>query len=197
MLLDAATRAAIIEGRVDLVFRRWARPTVRTGGSLRTAGVVLDIVDVRAIDEREITDADAVRAGFPDAAAVVQALSTRPGTAYRIEVRPAGPDPRIELRGQDRLSAEELEQVLARLARLDRSSSIGPWTEATLATIERQPATRAADLAAQLGRERDPFKVDVRKLKQLGLTISLETGYELSPRGRVILAALRGASIDG
>ena len=31
------------------------------------------------------------------------------------------------------------------------------------------------------------FKRDVRKLKELGLTRSLEVGYELSPRGRAYL----------
>jgi hypothetical protein len=34
-----------------------------------------------------------------------------------------------------------------------------------------------------------PFKIDVRKLKNLGLTESLDIGYRLSPRGRAYLAA--------
>ena len=38
------------------------------------------------------------------------------------------------------------------------------------------------------GRETLPFKIDVRKLKNLGLTISLPIGYELSPRGEAYLA---------
>jgi hypothetical protein len=46
---------------------------------------------------------------------------------------------------------------------------------------------RAPDLAAVLGRETLPFKRDVRRLKELGLTISLPVGYELSPRGRAYL----------
>ena len=47
---------------------------------------------------------------------------------------------------------------------------------------------RPADLAAALGRERLPFEADVRKLKALGLTESLEVGYRRSPRGRAFLA---------
>ena len=47
---------------------------------------------------------------------------------------------------------------------------------------------RAADLAESFGRETQPFKTDVRKLKNLGLTISLEVGYRLSPRGAAYLA---------
>ena len=39
----------------------------------------------------------------------------------------------------------------------------------------------APDFAARFGREVQPFKRDVRKLKELGLTISLLVGYELSP----------------
>ena len=56
--------------------------------------------------------------------------------------------------------------------------------------ISDQPEIRAADLAAGLGRERVPFKRDVRKLKELGLTESLESGYRLSPRGRALLGRL-------
>ena len=60
--------------------------------------------------------------------------------------------------------------------------------------IAAQPATRAADLAAGFGRETLPFKNDVRKLKNLGLTESLEVGYQLSPRGR---AFIEGTGIEG
>jgi hypothetical protein len=45
-----------------------------------------------------------------------------------------------------------------------------------------------SDLAASLGRERAPFKLDVRMLKALGLTLSLEVGYRISPRGKAYLA---------
>jgi hypothetical protein len=47
---------------------------------------------------------------------------------------------------------------------------------------------RAGDLADDLGRERLDVKLDVRKLKALGLTISLGVGYRLSPRGEAYLA---------
>ena len=75
-------------------------------------------------------------------------------------------------------------------ARFDDLSHHGPWTADTLRLIQSKPATRAADLAASVGRETAPFKLDVRKLKNLGLTYSLETGYELSPRGIAYLDAL-------
>ncbi|HET9558634.1 MAG TPA: hypothetical protein VFS70_15950, partial [Actinomycetota bacterium] len=82
------------------------------------------------------------------------------------------------------------DELVARLARLDRASSHGPWTRATLELIASHPERRAGDLAAMVGREIQPFKTDVRKLKALGLTESLEVGYRLSPRGQALLAQL-------
>jgi Mn-dependent DtxR family transcriptional regulator len=96
----------------------------------------------------------------------------------------------VALREEADVSGDELAHIRARLARLDRASSHGPWTEVVLRLIAAQPAVRAADLAASLGRETQPFKTDVRKLKQLGLTESLDVGYRLSPRGRTVLARL-------
>jgi hypothetical protein len=49
---------------------------------------------------------------------------------------------------------------------------------------------RAEDLARSVGREKMPFKLDVRKLKEMGLTESLLTGYRLSPRGEAVLRHL-------
>ena len=103
----------------------------------------------------------------------------------------AGADPRIALREDAALSEDDVRAIDVRLERLDRASSHGPWTMATLDIIRRRPRTRAPDLAAELGRERDPFKIDVRKLKNLGLTQSFEVGYALSPRGEAYLARTR------
>jgi len=89
--------------------------------------------------------------------------------------------------GAKAFTPEERADLRARLARLDARAPDGPWTRATLAIIDEHPGTRAAELAASLGRERLPFKADVRKLKALGLTESLERGYRISPRGRAFL----------
>ncbi|MHB1137901.1 MAG: hypothetical protein ACYC2O_03025, partial [Microthrixaceae bacterium] len=60
--------------------------------------------------------------------------------------------------------------------------------------IDAHPRLRAADLALLMAdpQETQAFKTDVRKLKALGLTESLEVGYRLSPRGEVLLNHLRG-----
>ena len=56
----------------------------------------------------------------------------------------------------------------------------GPWTASTLRLVADNPEVRAADLAESVGRDRDSFKTDVRKLKNLGLTESLLVGYRIS-----------------
>ena len=101
------------------------------------------------------------------------------------------PDPRAELAADAALSADDRAEIDRRLDRLDRASSHGPWTRDTLRLIERMPAIRAGDLADEVGRERLAFKTDVRKLKNLGLTVSLGVGYELSPRGQAYLDRTR------
>jgi hypothetical protein len=118
----------------------------------------------------------------------VAAFPPQPGrTLYRVAFALAGPDPRIALRAAADLDEAARDEIAARLERLDAHSPIGPWTKQTLAAIAANPETRAGDLAADLGQERLPFKANVRKLKALGLTESLEVGYRLSPRGRAYL----------
>jgi hypothetical protein len=188
MLFRQDVLRRIAEGDVTLAFRRWRRPTVKAGGTLRTRVGVLSIDSVEKVEEDQVTDADARRAGAEDREALLAGLRPE-GTLYRVEFRLAGPDPRIALRERSDISPEERAEIDARLARLDAASRHGPWTAAVLELIAERPATRAPDLAASLGRETAPFKADVRKLKELGLTESLLVGYRLSPRGRAYLSA--------
>jgi hypothetical protein len=88
------------------------------------------------------------------------------------------------------VSADDIADLRKRLRRLDAASSIGPWTHSTLVAIRRNPGLRAGDLCRVVGHERLPLKANVRKLKRPGLTISLETGYRLSPRGEAYLTAV-------
>ncbi len=195
MLLKRETLEGIAEGRITLAFRRWKRPTVRAGGELRTAIGVLAIEAVDSIEEADITADDARLAGYTTRDALIADLNRRSeGDCYRVALHRAGDDPRAALREQDDLDDDAVEAITARLARFDRSSRHGPWTDAVLRLIGDSPGVRAPDLAASLGRETQPFKRDVRKLKELGLTESLEVGYRLSPRGRAWLATLERGS---
>lgn len=146
-------------------------------------------VDVVSVDE--ITEDEARLAGSRSRADLVEDISawSSKGPVHRVRLRFAGPDPRVELRNRAELTAEELASLEARLARMDKSSTEGPWTRTVLELIACAPGDRAAHLAAAQGRETLPFKRDVRKLKELGLTESLEVGYRLSPRGAAYLAA--------
>lgn len=190
MLLKRAVLDRIAAGEIRLVFRRWRRPTVKSGGTLRTAAGMLDIVSVTPVSRRSITVADAARAGFPSRAALLRELDQRDdGDLYRIEVRPGGDDPLEARRADADLGADDVAAMDAALARLDAASPRGPWTRAVLELIEARPFVRAPDLAAAMGRDTPSFKNDVRKLKRHGLTISHSPGYELSPRGRAYLAA--------
>ena len=192
MLLRMAVLERIVSGEISLVFRRWRKPTVRSGGSLRTALGVLRILDVASVTEADISEADAARAGVSSRAALLEGLGEREAQVYRIAVEYAGTDPRVALRQQDDLSAAEIEQIIGKLQRLDARSRAGPWTARVLAAIEEHPGVVSGTLAERLGCERDWLKPQVRKLKNLGLTISLQIGYELSPRGGVVLNRLRG-----
>jgi hypothetical protein len=83
-----------------------------------------------------------------------------------------------------------LHELTETLRRIDARAVGGPWTTRTLTLISRYPGRRAADFALELGQEVPVFKANVRKLKALGLTESLEVGYRLSPRGHVLLDTL-------
>ncbi|WP_243867007.1 hypothetical protein [Actinophytocola oryzae] len=142
--------------------------------------------EVTEVSPSRIRLADARAAGYASTAEAVADLRGTPGDpVFLLRLHPAdGEDPRTELANSAALSSSDVEEITRRLERLDRD---GPWTNETLAVIEKRPAVRAGDLAAELGRETAPFKLDVRKLKNLGLTLSLVVGYRLSPRGEAYL----------
>jgi len=191
MLIKRQHLEAIVRGEVDLAFRRWKRPTVRRGGRLRTAMGVLAIDALDEVAESSISAAEASRAGFESRAALIAGLGDPDrGRLYRIALHWAGEDPRPRLRESRDNSAAEAEHLRSQLARWDAASRKGPWTRIVLELIADRPATRVAELAAAAGFETKWFKTQVRKLKELGLTVSLERGYRLSPRGRRLLRLL-------
>ena len=175
----------IASGEVDVFFRRWKRPTVKTGGTLRTARGLLEIVSVDIVDLSRISKAEADRAGM-SLEEIHDWLAGRDGDVYRIEVGGFSPDPRVALRENDSLTDGDVTELVAKLDRLDAKSPTGPWTREVLGSIADQPHVRAEDLADEIGMEKKPFKDSVRKLKELGLTISHSPGYELSPRGKAL-----------
>ena len=144
MLLTQATLEAIAAGTVTMAFRRWRRPTVRTGGTLLTAIGLLSIDDVSRVALDDLTESDARASGHTDLDALRSKLSKRTaGTLYRIALHRAGPDPRIALRAAVPSSAD-LESLRSRMVRWDASSSSGPWTQPVLRLLGKHPGVRAA-----------------------------------------------------
>ena len=187
MLISPATAAGIADGSVTLAFRRWDRPRMRPGSTQRTSAGVVLVETVDEIDPEALTEDDARPAGVATLAELRRLIDRRNGAhVYRMQVSPAGDDPRVALRERSDLPDEERRELDERLDRWDAARG-EPWTREVLRLIAARPGVRAPDLAASLGRETLPFKRDVRKLKELGLTISLAVGYEISHRGRAYL----------
>ncbi|HVY51465.1 MAG TPA: hypothetical protein VHA07_07860 [Devosia sp.] len=92
MLIRRDVLEAIRSGEITLQFRRWSRPTVRAGGTLRTKIGLLGIGRMDEMDPEDVTEADARRAGFRDLADFRHWLSTmKQGPLFhRIEVRYIG-----------------------------------------------------------------------------------------------------------
>lgn len=191
MLIQKRFWEPIASGHVTLAFRRWKRPQVIAGRVYRTAAGRLEVSAVTVVDQGEITTYDAKQAGFDSVEALVAEFRNElTDPIYRIEFRHLDePDPRTELANEADLDADAIAEIDRRLERLDSASSHGPWTLDTLELIAAYPERRAPDLAEMVGRETKPFKLDVRKLKNLGLTLSFRIGYRLSPRGEAYLAS--------
>ena len=191
MLLTTQHLEGIASGKIKLAFRKWKKPTVKTGGRLRTPIGVLAIHAVDQISESEISNRDAKLAGFESRADLLQDLKLRDGLLYRIRLTLVGPDERIALRTRREISNDEWHGLRQKLEQLDARSVHGSWVANFLSVVSINPGIVAATLASSLGLERKWFKDHMRKLKELGLTESLEIGYRISPRGETVLERLK------
>lgn len=196
VLFERRLQAGLVDGSIGLVFRRWRRSQVVAGRRYRSPIGMVEIDSVSVVSE-EIPSEDAVAAGYGSVAELLADLKESAETRlFRIELRLSqDADPRSVLAAEAELSGAEVHDLQRRLARLDAATG-RPWTLATLEAIEAAPGRRAGDLFESLGwTELQDFKLHVRRLKALGLTLSLRIGYRLSPRGEAYLRAVRrGAS---
>lgn len=177
-----------------MVLRRWDAPRAKPGGTQRTQ---VGTIRVDRVTEHpgsyRVSAAQARAAGYPDAKTAQAELDRRPAAhTYVIDVSYLAPDERPDLAATETLTDYDVAQIAARLDRWDAATE--PWTRAYLELIAANEARRAPDLAATLGIDVPRFKRRVRQLKSLGLTVSLDVGYRLSPRGRAFLRADRSAA---
>jgi hypothetical protein len=191
MLFQRRFHERIRSGEITCTVRIWQWPHVKIGGRYVLGGgtIVVDKIQETRLDD--ITPALAQRCGF---SSLVDLLKTaKHGSGERVFVIDFHYNGNVRARAKPEtaaVSAEELAQLVQWLEAMDRRSRVGAWTLATLRAIESRPGVLAATLARSLGRQRDEFKRDVRKLKHLGLTFSLEIGYRLTPKGEALLASL-------
>jgi hypothetical protein len=194
ILFQKRFHAGIVGGSVTLTFRAWPSARVKPGGRYRCHPI--GVLEVEAIDKvraSEITEGDALAAGFADRnellgylSEVAKDLDRR--DLFRIRFHHGGDGDRTSAALDTALDDAGRQALAAKLAAMDKRSTHGPWTKKTLALIAKHPRTAASKLAAKLGRDKLEFKADVVKLKKLGLTQSFEVGYEISPRGAAFLA---------
>ncbi|BBY84087.1 hypothetical protein H7I53_18795 [Mycolicibacterium pulveris] len=191
MLLTRDTAEAIANGTITVVLRRWDAPRVKPGRTQRTLAGTIRVDDVIEYPgDYRVTAAQARAAGYPDAEAAQKDLDRRSAKhTYVIAVSYLGPDERPDLAADDQLSDADVAAITARLDRWDAATH--PWTRQYLKMIAANEAVRAPDLAARVGLDVPRFKRRVRQLKGLGLTISLDVGYRLSPRGHAYLRLVR------
>jgi hypothetical protein len=187
VLLNRDTAVGIANGSITLVLRRWDAPRAKVGGTQRTVAGTIRVDDITEHPGGyRVTAAQARAAGYPDAKTAQKELDRRPARhTYVIAVSYLAPDERPELASDDRLTDADVSAISARLDRWDAATE--PWTRQYLTMIGDNEAVRAPDLAARVGLDVPRFKRRVRQLKGLGLTISLDVGYRLSPRGRAYL----------
>src|SRR5262249_11530819 len=117
------------------------------------------MVEVESVDVVEPSSVDAAQAreaGYASVGELLAALRGDPALAVsRIRLRRIdGPDPRDELARAVSLTEADVAAITARLARMDRSSSRGPWTGAVLALIADRPGIVSTALAEAMGSDR-------------------------------------------
>ena len=95
MLIKREVLEAIKAGDITLQFRRWTRPSVKAGGTLKTKIGLLGIGAITEMSPDDVTLADARKAGFKDVADFRHWLGTmKQGPLFhRIEVRYLGEPP--------------------------------------------------------------------------------------------------------
>ncbi|MGE0056994.1 MAG: hypothetical protein AB7P33_07000 [Dehalococcoidia bacterium] len=193
VLFRSEQQRRVEAGEIGVTYRAWQSPRVRMGERYRVGAGSILVDACEPVAAASISNEDARAAGYVSREALIKAAAYRrpeglayPEVLYRVAFR-YGAVPAREGPDTETLSDEDAAALTAKLNAMDARSSHGPWTWDTLREIGANPGLVSTFLAENLNRERFELKADIRKLKALGLTISLLSGYELSPRGQALL----------
>lgn len=192
MLFKEKHLNGIKSGKITLAFRKWQKASVKEGSLLLTSAGLIKIGKIESINENDISDSDALNAGFSDKEEIIKSFPPNSaGTIFKISVAYHSEDPRIKSREKEHLTEKEFSDLKKKLKQLDNYSKQGLWTSKILFAVKDNPNLRAAGIAKLTGFEKEWLKVNIRKLKNLGLTISHTVGYELSPFGKIFIQRLK------
>lgn len=192
MLFKKKFLTLIENGKICTAFRKWSRPSVRESGTLLTPVGQLRIQSIDKIEYSQITEGEIFQAGYQNRQELDKELAFKDkGDIYKIHFELERADPRIKLRANTDILNDEMNEIISKLKRYDTSGKIKNWTFKVLEILDREPGKYAIEYATKLGYEKEWFKMNIRKLKNLGLTISLSNGYDISPRGKVVLKELK------
>ncbi|MDF3821931.1 ASCH domain-containing protein [Leptospira sp. 96542] len=187
MLFKDEHLKGIKAGKIKICFRIWNQNKIKVGSEINTNQGIIKIKSIQIVNKDEISERDAKLAGFTSKDSLL--ITLKPfnknvkGKIYKIEVAFHSEDPRIFLRNQ-KLNQNNEQMITSKLERLDKVSRNGHWTKKILLTIKNHPKQNASELSKITGFEKEWLKLNVRKLKNIGLTISHPAGgYEISPLG--------------
>ncbi len=191
MLFKEIHLKSIKSGEITLAFRKWHKASVKIGSLMHTSVGLIKISDIQVVNEIDITDQDAALAGYNDTLQLLKSFGpNNRGNIYKITVCYHSADPRIKLREQTDLSENQFNELKNKVDKLNRFSKQGNWTNKILLAIKDNPNLHAIGIAKLTGFEKEWLKLNIRKLKNLGLTISQPVGYEISPLGNEYLNRL-------
>ena len=88
------------------------------------------------------------------------------------------------------LSQSEIDSYKAKLLQMDKYARNGLWTKDILTSIKDNPKLSATQLSLKTGKTKEWLTQSIRKLKNIGLTVSLDPGYDLTPTGKLLMEHL-------
>ena len=135
MLFKQELLEDIKSGNVSLVYRRWKKPLVKGGKLLKTAIGIIGIAEIHQIDDNEISHDDAAHAGYNDVQTLLASVNNgNTGNLYKISVYFHSEDPRIELRNNDSLNENDIEEITTKTSTIGHSHVLHPnWRKPDLA----------------------------------------------------------------